>query len=181
MLDRSRPQGRGGSMKRDFNLNTTNNDNWLTPPNILSPLGPFDLDPCAPVNRPWDMAARHYTVADNGLSKPWAGRIWLNPPYGSETFKWVERLAAHGSGLALIFARTETRGFHSAVWDKAHSIFFFKGRLRFYRIDGSQARGANAPSCLVSYSDADTNAIMRAQSLGDLHGRLCILQNMAVS
>ena len=61
-------------MQRDFNTNTANHDEWLTPQNILSALGPFDLDPCAPINRPWDMAARHYTVADDGLSKPWAGR-----------------------------------------------------------------------------------------------------------
>jgi hypothetical protein len=32
-------------------------DEWLTPPGILKALGQFDLDPCAPVNRPWDTAA----------------------------------------------------------------------------------------------------------------------------
>lgn len=42
---------------RNFNSNTANNQEWLTPPDILRALGPFDLDPCAPVNRPWDMAA----------------------------------------------------------------------------------------------------------------------------
>ena len=35
---------------------TMQNDEWLTPPEILKPLGSFDLDPCAPINRPWDMA-----------------------------------------------------------------------------------------------------------------------------
>ena len=166
---------------KNFNLNTANADEWLTPQNILNALGPFDLDPCAPINRPWDMAARHYTVADDGLSKPWAGRIWLNPPYGTHTFEWMERLAEHQEGLALIFARTETRGFHSTIWNKAHSVFFFRGRLRFCRVDGSQAQSANAPSCLVSYSEADTGAIMRAQDRGDIHGRLCLLQLRAVA
>lgn len=52
-------------------------DEWLTPPKILQALGPFDLDPCAPVNRPWATAARHYTVADNGLAMPWHGRVLL--------------------------------------------------------------------------------------------------------
>ena len=50
------------------------NDEWLTPPEILAALGSFDLDSCAPVNRPWATAARHYTVADNGLAMPWHGR-----------------------------------------------------------------------------------------------------------
>ena len=42
-------------------------DEWLTPPEILRALGPFDLDPCAPADRPWPTAALHYTVRDNGL------------------------------------------------------------------------------------------------------------------
>lgn len=53
------------------------NDEWLTPPELLRALGPFALDPCAPVVRPWDTAERHYTVEDDGLSIPWVGRVWL--------------------------------------------------------------------------------------------------------
>lgn len=37
----------------NFNTNTINKDEWLTPPWLLSRLGSFDLDPCASVNRPW--------------------------------------------------------------------------------------------------------------------------------
>jgi hypothetical protein len=36
-------------------------DDWLTPPDIIAALGPFDLDPCSPETRPWDTAAKHYT------------------------------------------------------------------------------------------------------------------------
>ncbi len=166
---------------KNFNTNTANADEWLTPPDILSALGPFDLDPCAPINRPWDMAARHYTVADDGLSKPWVGRIWLNPPYGTHTFEWMERLSEHQCGIALIFARTETRGFHRTIWDKAHSVFFFKGRLKFFHVTGQRGGTANAPSCLVSYSEADTSVIMRAQDRGEIQGRLCLLQRQTVA
>lgn len=153
---------------KNFNTNTNNHDEWLTPPEIIRALGGFDLDPCAPVNRPWDMASQHYTVMDNGLQKPWFGRVWCNPPYGRETFKWMEKLASHGSGIALIFARTETRGFHAQIWGKAHSVFFFKGRLSFYRGDGGRGNTANAPSCLVSYSPYDTKKIECSGLLGKL-------------
>lgn len=51
---------------KNFNTNTTNNDEWLTPPFIIKALGPFDLDPCSPVNRPWDTAMRHYTKEQGG-------------------------------------------------------------------------------------------------------------------
>lgn len=146
---------------RDFNTNTANDDQWLTPPWIIEALGPFDLDPCAPINRPWDTAREHYTTLDDGLSKSWHGRIWLNPPYGKETFKWIARLAEHMNGIALIFARTETKGFHEWVWNKADSIFFFRGRLSFYRVTGEKGGTANAPSCLVSYSPRNTDIITK--------------------
>lgn len=54
---------------------TAGKDEWLTPPEIIRALGSFDLDPCAPVKRPWEMAANHFTVLDNGLNKPWQGRV----------------------------------------------------------------------------------------------------------
>ena len=78
-------------------------DEWLTPPDLLRQLGEFDLDPCAPVTRPWDMAAEHFTMLDDGLKRPWHGRVWLNPPYGKHAAAWLDRLADHGRGTALIF------------------------------------------------------------------------------
>ena len=38
----------------------TGKNEWLTPPELLAKLGQFDLDPCAPVNRPWPTATHHY-------------------------------------------------------------------------------------------------------------------------
>lgn len=160
---------------KNFNTNTTNNDEWLTPPIITQALAPFDLDPCSPINRPWDTAAKHYTIEDDGLAQPWEGRVWLNPPYGKHTFEWMKRLAEHRNGIALIFARTETKGFHETVWQKAHSVFFFKGRLRFYRVTGEEGGTANAPSCLVSYSESDSWRIVTAQVRGDINGKLVLL------
>ena len=160
---------------KDFNTNTTNNDEWLTPPEILQALGPFDLDPCSPVNRPWDTAENHYTIEDNGFLLPWHGRVWLNPPYGRDMYDWLNRLSSWQNGIALIFARTETKGFHTLVWQKAHSVFFFAGRIRFYTVEGSQSQNANAPSCLVSYSQADTDKIQTAIDSKQLTGKLVIL------
>lgn len=128
-------------------------DEWLTPPNIIEALGPFDLDPCSPVNRPWPTATTHYTVADDGLSMPWGeSRVWLNPPYGNETSKWLQKMAVHGNGIALIFARTETDMFFRYCWDAAAAMLFLRGRLHFHYVDGCRAKAnAGAPSVLVAY------------------------------
>jgi len=144
-------------------------DEWLTPPWIVEALGPFDLDPCAPIVRPWPTAGRHFTIDDNGLNREWAGRVWLNPPYGRETGKWLARLAGHGSGIALIFARTETEMFHTHVWEKSDSILFLRGRLHCHHVDGARARAnAGGPSCLVAYSEYDTDILAGSQIPGRL-------------
>jgi hypothetical protein len=131
-------------------------DVWLTPPYLKASLGEFDLDPCAAIDQPWPTAKTHYTKADNGLLKPWFGRVWLNPPYGAESVKWVKRLAEHGTGTALIFARTETRLFFDYVWQVADTLLFLRGRVKFCYPDGRECpTNAGAPSVLVAYGYKD--------------------------
>jgi hypothetical protein len=134
---------------------------WLTPPQILSALGPFDLDPCAASEpRPWPTADNHYTEADDGLRQHWYGRVWLNPPFGSQTGVWLRRLADHGNGIALTFARTDTAMFQQQVFDKARAILFLAGRPHFHLPDGSRAKGnSGGPICLIAYSPFNAQAL----------------------
>lgn len=142
---------------------TEGREEWLTPPYIINALGPFDLDPCSPIQRLFPTAAKHYTINDDGLTQPWEGRIWLNPPYGDQTVKWVQRLAKHGRGTALIFARTETATFFPWVWEYASALLFLKGRVKFYNVDGSQGGSAGAPSVLIAYGEQDAIALERCK------------------
>ena len=134
---------------------------WLTPPHIIKALGEFDLDPCAPVKRPWDMAKKHFTKADDGLVQPWQGRVWCNPPYGQKhTHRWLYKLAEHGNGIALIFARTGTRGFFESIWERADAVMFIKGKVRFHLVDGSLPKaGPGTHSCLVAYGEENVKAL----------------------
>jgi len=127
-------------------------DEWLTPPDLLKALGDFDLDPCAPVTRPWDIAKHHLTIENDGLLQEWHGKCFVNPPYGPETGKWLNKLAKHGNGIALTFARTETRMFFEFVWNLADSLLFIEGRLYFYSVDGKKAKSnSGGPSVLIAY------------------------------
>ena len=74
---------------------------WLTPPELIQALGPFDLDPCAaPSPRPWPTAAQHIELPRDGLAEPWSGYVWLNPPYSHAAWAWgadvskIEQLVA---------------------------------------------------------------------------------------
>ena len=136
------------------------NDEWLTPLALLNALGRFDLDPCAPSKRPWPTAAHHMTKTFDGLKQKWYGRIWLNPPFGSQWPQWVRKLADHGNGIALIAARTETRAFFDLIWNRADAVCFLRGRPHFHFVDGKRAPfNSGAPICLAAFGSINAKAL----------------------
>ena len=147
--------------------NSTGHDEWLTPPEVIGALGPFDLDPCAPIHRPWPTASEHYTIADNGLTKEWHGFTWVNPPYSTAS-KWLAKLSAHGDGIALLFARTETQLFFRHVWPHATALLFLEGRLHFHYANGRRAGNSGAPSVLVAYGARASGALASATLAGQM-------------
>lgn len=140
-------------------------DIWLTPPDVIEALGgpdSFDLDPCAPFRSRVRTARRAYShVFWDGAALPWFGRVFLNPPYSRPAYtRFLERMADHDQGVALIFARTETRDFFDCVWERAAGLLFLRGRLKFLRPDGSLGIGnSGAPSVLCAYGAEDADAL----------------------
>lgn len=152
-------------------LPTCKTETWLTPPAIVQALGEFDLDPCAaPLPRPWATAKDHYALPQqDGLALPWFGRVWLNPPYGRAMTPFLDKLAQHGIGTALIFARTETEPFFRHVWERAHALLFLRGRLHFHFPDGRRAKlNGGAPSVLVAYGREDAERLIESGLDGHL-------------
>jgi hypothetical protein len=143
-------------------------DEWLTPPGIVDALGgwqSFDLDPCAPAPQPYPTAKRVYTARQNGLSLPWDGRVYLNPPYSPKLLTaFLSRMCDHGRGTALIFARTETDAFFRFVWDRATAVLFLRGRINFHHLDGTRAKAnSGAPSVLIAYGMDDADILAGGQ------------------
>jgi hypothetical protein len=124
---------------------------WLTPPEWIRLLGPFDLDPACPSQMPWSTAKCMYFGA-GGLEKDWYGRVWLNPPFGRQAAAWLRKLRDHGNGIALIPARTETEMFYENVWGRADLVCFVRGRPHFHYPDGTRAPfNSGAPIALIAY------------------------------
>lgn len=136
---------------------------WWTPPHIFEALGvAFDLDPCAPPGGvPWVPAAAHYSVHDDGLAQSWHGRVFLNPPYGRETAKWVARLVEHGNGIALVFTRTDAKWAQEAM-KLADAVCFIAGRLSFHDGTGKARKGHSAAngSMLLAYGQECAKAVL---------------------
>jgi hypothetical protein len=130
----------------------------ITPKWIIDALGPFDLDPCAEYPCAYYCADLIYTEKENGLTAPWNGFVWCNPPFDRRVVGvWTKRMAEHNNGILLVHARIETLWFRPA-WEKAAAIFFFDKRLNFCQANGephSKDSGlpgnSGAPVALVGF------------------------------
>ena len=153
--------------KTGFDGRTNASDEWYTPKYILENLGTFDLDPCTGSARPFDIAKISFTKTENGLAQNWIGRVWCNPPYGINTKIWLARMSEHQNGIALIFARTETKMFFDYIWNHASGILFLRGRISFLNADGSRGKySGGAPSCLVAWGSDNAKALENCGLIG---------------
>lgn len=104
----------------------------LTPLDLISKIGSFDLDPCGLQFH--KTANKIISLPDDGLIDEWNGRVWLNPPY-SNPKPFIEKLANHGDGIALVLNSTDTVWFQEYGLEKAKGMFLLKGRPKFTRMD----------------------------------------------
>ena len=140
-------------MKITKGLTSTGNIVAETPKYLfdrISSIFNFSLDACAlPENAKCES---YYTPEDDGLSKPWSGGVWCNPPYGREISSWVRKAYEESQKeynsfvLMLLPARTDTKWWWEYVQGKA-TLFFIKGRVKF----GDHNVGAPFPSVLALY------------------------------
>src|SRR5215510_998934 len=143
--------------------NSSTSEIWTTPKEFLEPLytifGTFDLDPCSPTSNgrtTFVKARAYFTETDDGLSLPWFGTVFMNPPYGRSIHHWTAKAKAEveqGNAevvIGLIPARPDTRYWHRDIAGSA-SVLFLKGRLKF----GNAEQVAPFPSCLVLWGSTD--------------------------
>lgn len=144
---------------------------WYTPQEILDRVQrvfEIDLDPCSNSHDAPNVQARiHYTREDDGLTRQWHGRVFMNPPYGRVLSQWIRHLVnEHKAGrvteaIALVPSRTDTQWFRSL---RQYPRCFLWGRLRF-----SDAGSAPFPSMLV-YLGSNVAAFRAAfADVGDVY------------
>lgn len=146
--------------------NSTGNNEWESPVWVARALseavGGFDLDPCAATGdrRKARIKARVLlTATDDGLTVPWRGKVFVNPPYSRGLAEWVRkcRLEAERGCLVvgLIPARPDTQYWHDEVAGRA-DIFMIRGRLKF----GDGVNSAPFPSAVIVWG-GNTDVVER--------------------
>lgn len=136
---------------------------WRTPRGLFAKLDAefhFTLDAAADDDN--HLCERYFTIETNGLAQSWKGeRVWLNPPYGREIRRWMEKAAteaAHADVVALVPSRTDTRWWHDYAMT-ANEIRFVKGRLDFEGPRRATRNDAPFPSAIVIWSLAAATRI----------------------
>ena len=120
---------------------------------VIGTLGGIDLDPCSnPGGSPIIPAGSHFTPVENGLTRTWFGRVYLNPPYGRVIGSWVGKLVSEfragnvHSAIALVPARVDTAWFGELY---GFPVCFVRGRLRFLDRERKPQGSAPFPSAIV--------------------------------
>lgn len=132
-------------------------DLWATPQWLFNKLNKkynFTLDPCATdKNRKCD---KYFTLEQDGLLQEWGNdTVYINPPYGRETVKWVKKAfethKVHNNTIVMLLpARTDVKWFHDYIYNQENvHIDFLKGRLKF----GDSKNSAPFPSMIITFGE----------------------------
>ena len=141
---------------------------WETPQDLFDKLNSvfnFETDVCAvPETAKCDT---YYTPEIDGLKQEWKGVCWMNPSYGREQVKWIEKASKeNATTVCLIPARPDTKVWHETIFKKAKAVCFIKGRLKF----GGSKDSAPFPSALIVFgNELNHDQIEILEDLGKLY------------
>lgn len=133
------------SEQRVAHIGSSASEEWYTPSAYVEAarrvLGGIDLDPASNETANEVVRAdRFYTAQDDGLAQPWAGRVWLNPPYGGKCAPFVAKLQDEyeagrvTAAILLVSAYSTDTIWFQPLYD--HVLCFTNHRIDFYSPDG---------------------------------------------
>lgn len=149
-------------------MDSVDRNSWCSPQEIADCIAAFwgapDLDPCSN-DRSIIHALTRYCLPDDGLTLPWHGRVYCNPPY-SDPGPWVQRCLRHAQqttiglpneSIACIIADPSTKWWQSAIWRKdedgetvmlADAVCFPDHRVKFIPPPGAKVSSMTRPVAL---------------------------------
>jgi phage N-6-adenine-methyltransferase len=145
----------------------TADDEWYTPAVYIeaarTAMGGIDLDPASnALAQRWIRAGAYYTKNDDGLTKPWPGRVWLNPPYsraliGPFIDKLVEEVATRRTTKAILLTHSNTdTAWYQAAATAASAVCYTRGRIRLEKDDGARAAPVKGSSFMYFGADVES-------------------------
>lgn len=144
----------------------TGENEWYTPAEHIemarTVLGSIDLDPASSeiANRAVQ-AGQFFSEADNGLDKPWAGNVWLNPPYAQPAIAhFADKMVVEWGRGEVTGAIVLTHNYTDTAWFQklakaATAVCFTRGRVRFVSPEGELAAPTQGQAFFYFGQDVD--------------------------
>ena len=134
-------------------------DEWYTPKSIFDALGlEFDLDPCSPREGSVVPAKQVYALPFDGLTAPWFGLVWVNPPY-SDPKPWVSRWLEHANGLLLVVSAKSY--WRRELWNHSETSLINIHPPKFMKPDGKHMQIGFSVD-LWAIGDLSSQALIRS-------------------
>jgi len=137
-------------------ITSSDRHNWRTPITLFEKIHShmnFELDPCAETD---NLGLPYFDKETDGLKMPWGDKnVFVNPPYGAEQKKWIEKAIGEKKALSvfLIPARVDTKLWQDVIFKHADAICFLKGRVRFVHPETGKASNPSVfPSALILFN-----------------------------
>lgn len=144
--------------------NNSGENEWYTPLEYIAAakrvmLG-IDTDPASSeVANRTVKSATYYTVDDDGLTKKWSGRVWMNPPYSQPLIsQFCEAVTSKYQGgeitsaIVLVNNATETI-FFQRMLEAAAAVCFVKGRIKFLNESGDSVNTPLQGQCVLYFGN----------------------------
>jgi phage N-6-adenine-methyltransferase len=143
-------------------------DEWYTPQYVFEALKcRFDMDVAAPADLTHVCVPADQYIKSESLTKLWRGFVWMNPPYGHNKSKslWLNKLAKHGDGIALMPDRTSAPWWQEAA-NKADAILFVDGKIKFILPNGARGEQPGNGTTLFAYGQKAVSALLTGEQNG---------------
>ena len=139
-------------------------DEWYTPKYIFDALGErFNLDVACPPEGPRHVPADAW-LSSGGLTEPWRGFVWMNPPFGHMRHKreWLAKFFAHHDGIALVPDRTSAPWFQE-YGPRADAILWVSPKIKFEKPDGTRGEWPGTGTALFAAGDRAVASLLRSR------------------
>ena len=129
-------------------------EEYATPLDIVNPLiKEFDLqlDVCATKENA--KCGSFFTKEDDALKQDWLFNFWMNPPFGRNLGKWVEKAYTESKkheviGVLILPVRSNTNWWHKYIIDTKAEVRFLRGEIKF----GDCKRGLWNPFAIIIFN-----------------------------
>ena len=140
----------------DKNAFKSKSEEYETPKEIFEPLQKefqLELDVCATKEN--TKRELFLTKEEDALTKNWNKNFWMNPPFGRNLKKWIQKAYEESvkhkvNGVLILPVRSNTHWWHKYIIDTKAEVRFLKGETKFV----GHKRGLWLPFAIVIFKSS---------------------------